>query len=348
MSRTIILKSVTRDKKVELARVEQGSLSIGRDPENGLVVDSASVSRFHAAIIKAGSQWVFQDLGSTNGSWVNGEKVNLNQIKLLRDNDIIQLSDFTIIVEGAVDEKSSSEQIPCSVLLFYKNSFQGEYTLINNTNSFNVGGPNNILESESDLSETPVFSISYIDESVNISLLDKMAPISINKEPVNVDRVLEDKDEVFFRDFQIIINDANKMKFMDMNSISKIKYNPLSSSHSSFGQIPEEATESSSPLFNSWDLEPVSKGVTGSQKFLFGSIHDEDDPAGTMSYRQEEFQARAGLGGMSMSQRISSYNNIQMGEETNKAAVNDSTFAIVGVSILLILALVILGIVNFL
>jgi two-component system cell cycle response regulator len=44
---------------------------IGRDAENDIVLDSAGVSRQHAAIVPAPGAWAITDLGSTNGTHVN-------------------------------------------------------------------------------------------------------------------------------------------------------------------------------------------------------------------------------------------------------------------------------------
>lgn len=49
------------------------SLTIGRDPESDLQLDDSLVSWHHARIEDRGDGWTLVDLGSTNGSTVNGE-----------------------------------------------------------------------------------------------------------------------------------------------------------------------------------------------------------------------------------------------------------------------------------
>ena len=46
-------------------------VTIGRDPENAIVLESDSVSRRHCRIEKAKEDWFIVDLGSTNGTYVN-------------------------------------------------------------------------------------------------------------------------------------------------------------------------------------------------------------------------------------------------------------------------------------
>jgi len=50
-------------------------LLIGRDPECNLVVDAPSVSWHHAQLAIENGEYHLRDLGSTNGTWVNGRRV---------------------------------------------------------------------------------------------------------------------------------------------------------------------------------------------------------------------------------------------------------------------------------
>lgn len=50
-------------------------LRIGRDPSNGLRLSHDTVSRLHAELSRQGSLWILRDLGSTNGTTVNGGRV---------------------------------------------------------------------------------------------------------------------------------------------------------------------------------------------------------------------------------------------------------------------------------
>ncbi|HZF92957.1 DUF1707 and FHA domain-containing protein [Streptomyces sp.] len=52
-----------------------GSLRIGRDPASGLRLTHETVSRIHAELSRQGGMWILRDLGSTNGTVVNGRRV---------------------------------------------------------------------------------------------------------------------------------------------------------------------------------------------------------------------------------------------------------------------------------
>jgi len=53
-----------------------GALRIGRGPGNDLVIHDVRVSRHHALIEPLGTSWVVHDLGSTNGTFVEGQRVH--------------------------------------------------------------------------------------------------------------------------------------------------------------------------------------------------------------------------------------------------------------------------------
>ena len=55
--------------------LQDGITTIGRDPRNTIALDSSSFSRKHAAIKKEYGQYMIADYGSTNGVYVNGERV---------------------------------------------------------------------------------------------------------------------------------------------------------------------------------------------------------------------------------------------------------------------------------
>ena len=49
--------------------------TLGRKPDNDLVVDEVSVSRRHALVIETAGGYVVRDLNSTNGTFVNRERI---------------------------------------------------------------------------------------------------------------------------------------------------------------------------------------------------------------------------------------------------------------------------------
>jgi hypothetical protein len=74
------------------------STTIGRAPENEIVVPNQEVSRRHARIVVVDSGYVLRDLGSPNGTFVNGTRVTSDQ--RLRDGDKITVGGKDFLFAG--------------------------------------------------------------------------------------------------------------------------------------------------------------------------------------------------------------------------------------------------------
>ena len=55
-------------------------ITVGRAPDNGIVIEDASVSSHHAELRSAGKTYHLKDVGSTNGTRVNGNAVTEAQL----------------------------------------------------------------------------------------------------------------------------------------------------------------------------------------------------------------------------------------------------------------------------
>ncbi|MFF3613263.1 FHA domain-containing protein [Streptomyces sp. NPDC002580] len=74
--------------KLQLPSTGNGyPLRIGRDPASGLRLNHDTVSRVHAELSRQSGVWVLRDLGSTNGTTVNGRRVIGSSV--VRDGDQI-------------------------------------------------------------------------------------------------------------------------------------------------------------------------------------------------------------------------------------------------------------------
>lgn len=71
------------------------SFIIGRDPGSDLHIQDIEVSRRHARLIAQSGGFVLEDLGSTNGTFVNGERVRT--ITVLRPGDEIRLGEIVTL-----------------------------------------------------------------------------------------------------------------------------------------------------------------------------------------------------------------------------------------------------------
>ena len=83
-----------------LCEFDGSSLTIGRGPDNDLVLADGRVSRHHARVTGRRGTLVYTDLGSTNGSRVNGAPVGE---LVLGAGDRIELGDSVLVVEATGD-----------------------------------------------------------------------------------------------------------------------------------------------------------------------------------------------------------------------------------------------------
>ena len=77
-------------KEVQLTKDRS---TIGRRPYNDVVIDNLAVSGEHAVIRMAGGSAVLEDLGSTNGTYVNGKAVKQHA---LADDDLIEVGKYKL------------------------------------------------------------------------------------------------------------------------------------------------------------------------------------------------------------------------------------------------------------
>lgn len=80
--------------------LEGEQLTIGRDSTNGVAINDAEVSRKHARLMFQGGKYVLEDLGSTNGTFVNGQR--LAGPVVLKPGDVISLGEQIVLMYDAI------------------------------------------------------------------------------------------------------------------------------------------------------------------------------------------------------------------------------------------------------
>lgn len=77
----------------EISRPE---ISIGRELKNDIILDDPRVSRMHALVLKTESETVLRDLGSGNGTFVNGQRIQPNSDFKLKEGDEVKMGSCTL------------------------------------------------------------------------------------------------------------------------------------------------------------------------------------------------------------------------------------------------------------
>ena len=68
--------------------------TIGRTPDNDLCLEDPAVSAHHARIVQVQKVWFLEDLSSTNGSFVNEQRIDRRQ---LRDTDALRFGTHRVV-----------------------------------------------------------------------------------------------------------------------------------------------------------------------------------------------------------------------------------------------------------
>ncbi len=81
--------------KVNELKTEKREITVGRDPSCDLVLDEQTISRKHASIALEGESIIVRDLGSRNGTFVGGRRVDVSKIEPGQD---IRIGTYRITV----------------------------------------------------------------------------------------------------------------------------------------------------------------------------------------------------------------------------------------------------------
>jgi len=76
--------------------LEGDQMTIGRDSSNEIVINDAEISRRHARLTFQGGKYVLEDLGSTNGTFVNGQR--LAGPRVLKAGEVVSFGEQIVLV----------------------------------------------------------------------------------------------------------------------------------------------------------------------------------------------------------------------------------------------------------
>ena len=97
------LVAISGDRRGAVFALKQECVMLGRGPNVDLAFDDSSMSRQHAAVEFVDQQFRVRDLGSTNGSRLNGKAVQVGE---LQHGDRIEIGsqELQLIIEAAEDD----------------------------------------------------------------------------------------------------------------------------------------------------------------------------------------------------------------------------------------------------
>ncbi len=106
MSCKLILKF--KDAVISEFELNQEETTIGRKEENTIPIDNLAVSSRHARVLKIGKKIILEDLGSTNGTQINGKDVTKH---ILKHGDVITVGKHTLSFVSLEENVSQPEHV---------------------------------------------------------------------------------------------------------------------------------------------------------------------------------------------------------------------------------------------
>jgi len=93
---TILLKF--NDKILKTIESDKNEIMIGRNAENDIVIENLAVSKQHARILNEDGKYFIEDLNSTNGTYLNKNRITKKDLK---SNDIIIIGKHSLEIYTA-------------------------------------------------------------------------------------------------------------------------------------------------------------------------------------------------------------------------------------------------------
>ena len=107
---TVKMKSGSGADQTKTVLLDEEVITFGRDQTCQVVLAQQAVSRTHARISRDGTLFFLEDLGSSFGTSVNGQKVPKGEKRLLRNGDVIAIAQFDVtfdrVAEGSAEDVS--------------------------------------------------------------------------------------------------------------------------------------------------------------------------------------------------------------------------------------------------
>jgi len=93
-----VLIGMSAEVKGKSFPVDRDNFTIGRKPDNAIMLDNPTVSSHHCAIISKDGRFFLNDLGSTNGTLLNAKEVS--DESRLRPRDLVQVGSVEFLFDA--------------------------------------------------------------------------------------------------------------------------------------------------------------------------------------------------------------------------------------------------------
>jgi FHA domain len=289
MSNELSLATINGGKEFLLATLSSDLLVVGRDSDAEISIQDEGISRNHGQFIRAGARWLYRDLDSTNGSFLNANKLKPSELYLLRSGDVIQLADISLIIRyEVVSPKFLNAN---SVLIIRGDGLVDEFVLPQldllveyaKESDIEVYGVNFTLTDDSQINwhfgevfkdydskqKTGVlFSISLTPEALGFRVVAPNEKIKLNGLQLSTKEVtsklaLNDRDCLAYKDYRFIVNAADLVEQRESEAKQSFKNQYIRDKES--GSVDDKLP---TPLYNKLNEQEVIPRASSSTSLI--------------------------------------------------------------------------------
>lgn len=279
MNQSLFIQVIDGEGRRRLGSVAAPETILGRE-DNGpgsLKVENTAISRKHGRLLFVGPHLFYEDFGSTNGSWVNGQKLLPNSAILVRVGDIIQLAN---VVLRLVSESSVTETLDLgavTLVVIKSGEYLSEFNVPEYGRALVVGGAKCDLKLVGSLSDLPALVIERKGADVTAYSVSGEEGFTLDGEPAAGPVVLKDRSTLMIADYRIILNDCKSgSESRVRSSTSSLKdwddQNEIKESHDPAENFRSKRLSSASLVFGKTDGPPVSETLAIDPEEVQGRI----------------------------------------------------------------------------
>ncbi|MCC6931734.1 MAG: FHA domain-containing protein [Deltaproteobacteria bacterium] len=324
------------DKTSEIVSVSEGNISIGREVENIIMIDSPAVSRRHGHIFELNGFWIYEDLESANGSYINSQRVNPYDLHVVHDGDELRCANFNVRISFIESCNKSASLIAFKGGEFYR------CMSIKDGDSLIAGGKHGHISIEGEDSSLVQFYIYRENDKFVFKRSQLKTEVKINGVVIKDTYVFQNNDNLLVGDYRLIAVEPIVHQIEQAET-----YKPMPSPVAPMPKpcaieeekIVEEPTRPRHPTAE-FSMPPTpspssvrSKNLVGKQ--YFHSSNQKPDAESTLSMKDSDFYAQVGAG-LSMTQRLSAVN-----KSSSNKGISDQKLAIIGAIFLIAAAIIV-------
>ncbi|MES2071011.1 MAG: FHA domain-containing protein [Pseudomonadota bacterium] len=159
-------------------------ITIGRRPSNDLVIDHLTVSGQHAAIDTSSQGSFILDLGSTNGTMINGQPIKKH---LLQNDDVIEIGKYKLRVMIELQREPAPAQAAVQVHKDSAATQTSKQAKIKIINGVNAGKELSLTKAVTTLGSpsVQVVAITLQNQTYFVNHVEGNSPTLVNDKPIN-------------------------------------------------------------------------------------------------------------------------------------------------------------------